>query len=135
VWAEKYLQRKSVVWCAKHAEKCRSRVRKDLLPLLGKETMTALQDNQPLVLRSIQRIEAHEAGDTARRALNDVSTIFRRAIASGTAKRDPTVGMTDALTPIVEGHFSAVTELQLAHKKKVSLVSTTARRYCRGAPR
>lgn len=58
----------------------------------------------------MRRIEARDALETAHRALQTAGQVFRYAVATGRAERDPTGDLRGALPPAREGHFSAVTE-------------------------
>lgn len=56
------------------------------------------------------RIEARGALDTAHRSHQDCGRIFRYAIATGRAERDPSADLRGALPPAIEGHFPTITE-------------------------
>ena len=61
----------------------------------------------------IQRIEKRGALETAHRALGNCGQVFRYAIATGRAERDPSGDLRGALLPPAKGeHFAAVTDPQ-----------------------
>ena len=61
------------------------------------------------VVTTVQRIEKRGALETAHRALGNCGQVFRYAIATGRAKRDPTGDLRGAL-PAVRPDFAAITE-------------------------
>jgi integrase len=56
----------------------------------------------------MRRIEARGALDTAHRALQNCGQIFRYAIATGRAERDPAADLRGALPPVNGGHFASI---------------------------
>src|SRR6478735_155523 len=58
----------------------------------------------------MRRIEARGANETAHRALRDCSAVFRYAILTGRAERDPTADLRGALSPVVTTHFASITD-------------------------
>ena len=59
---------------------------------------------------TVRRVEARGALDSAHRCLGCCSQIFRYAIATSRAKRDPAADPRGALPPPVGGHFASITE-------------------------
>jgi integrase len=66
----------------------------------------------PTLLSVLRRIEARGALETAHRALQNCSQVFRYAVATGRAERDPTGDLRDALPPVKGKHFAAIIEPQ-----------------------
>jgi len=62
------------------------------------------------LLDVLRRIEARGALETAHRALGNCGQIFRYAISTGRAERDPSGDLRGALPPVKGEHFAAVTE-------------------------
>ena len=60
--------------------------------------------------RTVRRIEKRGALETAHRALGNCGQVFRCAIATGRAKRDPTGDLRGALPAVRPTHFAAITE-------------------------
>jgi len=58
----------------------------------------------------IRRIEQRGALETAHRALGNCGQVFRYAIATGRAERDPSGDLRGALPPVKGEHFASVTE-------------------------
>jgi len=95
-------------WMEKHAEKVLTRMEKDLFPWLGARQIAEV--TAPELLAVLRRIENRGSVETAYRALQNCGQIFRYAIATGRAGRDPSADLKGALPPRRGGHFSAVTE-------------------------
>ncbi|HXG70374.1 MAG TPA: site-specific integrase, partial [Gemmatimonadaceae bacterium] len=79
-----------------------------LFPALGAQPIAAIE--APALLAALQRIEAGQRHETAHRALQLAGQIFRYAIATGTASRNPGADLRGALAPIVVASHAAVTE-------------------------
>ena len=74
-------------WVASHAAKNWHRIEKNLLPWLGKRPITEI--TAPELLSVLRRVESRGKLDTAHRSRQLASKVFRYAIASGRAERDP----------------------------------------------
>jgi len=93
-------------WSTAHTRKVLQRLNRDLLPHIGDEPINSIE--APTLLQVIRRIEKRGAIETAHRARSDCSSIFRFAIASGRATRDPAADIRGALAPIPKAkHFAA----------------------------
>lgn len=103
-WFTKY----SPNWAASHSGKIIRRLELDVFPWIGAKPIREI--NAPDLLRVIQRIEARGALDTAHRALNNCSQIFRFAVPTGRADRDPTGDLRGALPPVKKKHFATITD-------------------------
>jgi len=82
----------------------------DVFPYIGERPISEL--TPPDLLMILRRVEGRGAVDTAHRIKSRCSMIFRYAIATGRCISDPCRDLIDALTPIVKGHFPAITEMQ-----------------------
>lgn len=58
----------------------------------------------------LRRIESTGIDETAHRLRSLVSRIFRFAIATGTAERDPAADLAGALARVKKQHFAAITK-------------------------
>lgn len=103
-WFAKY----SPDWVTSHSSRIIRRFERDIFPWLGNRPISAI--SAPEVLEAIRRIEQRGALETAHRALQNCSQVFRYAVATGKAERDPTVDLRGALPPCKPRHFSSVTE-------------------------
>lgn len=64
----------------------------------------------PELLSCLRRIEGWGALDTAHRAHQNCGQVFRYAVATGRAERDPAADLRGALRPPTGGHFTSITE-------------------------
>jgi integrase len=95
-------------WTAEHAGRIWRRLESDLIPWLGKRPVNALE--APELLACLRRIQARGALESAHRGLQTLSQIFRYAVATGRALRDPTADLRGALPPARVTHFAAITD-------------------------
>jgi integrase len=64
----------------------------------------------PELLSVLRRIEARGFIETAHRTLQHCGCVFRYAIATGRAERDPTRDLAGALAPAVKGHYASISD-------------------------
>jgi len=95
-------------WVETHASKVLGRLENDLVPWLGARPIRDI--TAPEVLSVLRRIASRGADETARRALQDCGRVFRYAIATGRADRDPTRDLAGALAPRSVVHLPSITE-------------------------
>jgi integrase-like protein/Arm domain-containing DNA-binding protein len=103
-WFAKHAPR----WADGHADKSIRRLERDVFPWVGNRPIrdvTALE-----LLAVLRRIEAQGAIETAHRALQNIGRVFRYAIATGRAERDPAADLRGALTPVKEKHHASLTD-------------------------
>jgi integrase len=106
-WFEKH--RSSLKWEDNHSSKILGRLEKDIFPWLGKRPIAEI--TAPELLSMIRKIEARGALETAHRALSECGRVFRYAVASGLAERDPSGDLKGALPPYrKDNHFAAITD-------------------------
>ena len=95
-------------WAPKYAEKILARLEQDIFPQLGREPIEAL--SPPVLLKTIRSIEARGVIETAHRALDSCSQVFRYAIAIGKAESNPARDLKGALRKPMASHFPAITD-------------------------
>jgi integrase len=95
-------------WVETHSCKVLGRLEADLIPWLGSRPIRDI--TAPEVLSALRRIGARGADETSRRALQDCGRVFRYAIATGRADRDPTRDLAGALVPRSVVHHPSITE-------------------------
>jgi hypothetical protein len=95
-------------WAASHADKIIKRVENDVFPWVGTRPVSDV--TAPELLKVLRRIEGRGALDTAHRALQNCGQVFRYAVATGKAERDPTGDLRGALPPAKHEHFASITE-------------------------
>ena len=106
--AREWLEVKSPEWASTTAHKANRTLVNDIFPSLGKRPI--LEINPPEVLRVLRAIEAREAFETAKHAKILCGQIFRYAVATGKAERDPTPDLRGALKNVRVKHHAAITD-------------------------
>jgi integrase len=106
VVGREWFGKQSPNWAPSHAEKVLARLENDLFPYLGKRPIGAI--TAPELLAALRRIEERGAVDTSHRARQNCSQIFRYAIATGRADRDPATDLKGALAPAKQSHFASM---------------------------
>lgn len=96
-----WLERFSPRWAASHKLNVMRRIEKDILPWLGKRPIAELK--APELLMALRRIEDRGALESAHRTKQAVGQVFRFAVATGRAERDPTADLRGALPPSTKG--------------------------------
>lgn len=91
-----------------HSGRVMARFERDLFPWLGERPIADIK--APDLLQVIRRIESRGALETAHRALQGCGQVFRYAVATGRAERDPTGDLRGALPPVKGKNFAAVTD-------------------------
>ena len=84
------------------------RFKRDLFPWLGRRPVADIR--APELLSVLRRIESRGAVETAHRALQNCGQVFRYAIATSRAERDPTGDVRGALPPPKERHHASIIE-------------------------
>ena len=95
-------------WSETHAVTTMKRMEKNIFPWLGERPLVDIE--APEVLTTLRRVESRGALDTTHRMKSIISTVFRYAIATGRASRNPAAELGVALKTTVKGHHPAVTE-------------------------
>ncbi len=95
-------------WTDGHAERIIRRLERDIFPWLGSRPIADIE--APELLTNLQRIERRGAIETAHRAMQNTSQIFRYAIATGRAKYNPAADLTGALAPTIKTSFPTITD-------------------------
>jgi len=95
-------------WAASHADKIIRRFELNVFPWIGARPIKAI--TAPELLTVLRRVEARGANETAHRALQICGRVFRFAVATGRAERDPSRDLSGALAPTKEKHLASITE-------------------------
>ena len=98
----------SNTWVPSHAQHKLERLEKNVFPWIGKRPIKEL--TAPDVLAVLRRMESRNILDTAHRVRFECGAIFRYAIATGRADRDPVADLKGALPPVKNGHHAAPTD-------------------------
>ncbi|AUM11976.1 tyrosine-type recombinase/integrase [Ketobacter alkanivorans] len=83
-------------------------LKNDLFPPLGKRPISDI--TPPELLKVLRRVESRGAIDTAHRAHQTAGQVFRYAVATGRAERDPSADLRGALKIHIKKHHAAITE-------------------------
>jgi integrase len=102
-WFEKF----SGSWVPEHAHTVIHRLETDIFPWIGRRPVSEVAAVE--LLEVLRRIEARGAVSIAHRLKQACGQVFRYAIATGRASRDPSADLRGALTPERERHFGALT--------------------------
>ena len=108
VVAREWFGKHCATLAANHSGRIIARFQRDIFPWIGRNVVADLSAAD--VLAVVRRIEARGALETAHRALGNCSQVFRYAVATGRAQRDPTTDLRGALPSVRGKHFPAITE-------------------------
>jgi integrase len=108
VIAREWFSRFSSSWAKGHSSKIIRRLELDAFPWIGKRPINEIK--APELLTVLRRVEGRGAVDTAHRLRGNCGQIFRYAVATGRAERDPSKDLIGALSPAKEGHMAAITD-------------------------
>jgi len=103
-WFAKY----STGWTESNSVKVLARQVNYIFPFIGGKPVAEIK--APELLEALRHIEKRGSLDTAHRALQDCSRIFRYAIATGRGERDTAADLRGALPPAKGESFAAITE-------------------------
>ena len=93
-------------WAVSHADTTISRMERDLFPWIGKRPISEIK--APELLGALRRVESRGALESARRVKIIAGQVFRYAVATGRAERDPSGDLRGALATPKEKHHAAI---------------------------
>jgi len=108
VVAREWFAKHAPNWVPSHADRIIRRLERDIFPRIGGRPIADV--TAPELLDAVRRIEKRGALETAHRALGNCGQVFRYAVATGRAERDPSGDLRGALPPVKSTHFASVTE-------------------------
>jgi len=103
-WHEKF----ALTWTTGHATTIMSRLERDLFPWIGKRPMMDIK--APELLAVLRRVESRGALESAHRIRTIAGQVFRYAVATGRAERDPAADLKGALPQPNKKHLAAITD-------------------------
>ena len=106
--AREWITKFSGQWSQLHAGTIMERMERDVFPYMGAKPVSAIKS--PELLAVLRRVESRGALDTAHRIRNHCGQVFRYAVATGRAERDPSRDLQGALPPVKFGHRAALTD-------------------------
>jgi integrase len=95
--AREWYTKQSQIWKQRHAADVLRRLENNLFPEIGDKPIAAI--NAPALLAALRKVESRAAYDLAHRMLGVAGQVFRYAVATGRAERDPSADLRGALTP------------------------------------
>lgn len=91
---------------AGHASRTLIRLEQDVFPWVGGTPIAEV--TAPQLLATLRRIEARGAIETTHRVMQACGQVFRYAIATGRAERNPAADLRGALKPVMVKHMAAI---------------------------
>jgi integrase len=104
--AREWFAKFSQGWVESHSDKIIRRLERDVFPWLGARPVNTITAAE--LLTALRRIESRGALETSHRAMQNCGQVFRYAVATGRAERDPTADLRGALPPVKEKHHASV---------------------------
>lgn len=95
-------------WSTCHSETTIGRLQLDVFPVIGARPTNEIK--APDLLAMLRRIESRGALETAHRVRTICGQVFRYAVVTGRAERDPAADLKGALTPYKKSHLAAITD-------------------------
>jgi integrase len=108
VIAREWYAMKAPGWAESHSTRVLSLFERDVFPRIGHRPIAEI--TAPELLTAVRPIEHRGALETAHRALWGCGQVFRYAVATGRAERNPAADLKGALPPVKGTNFAAVTE-------------------------
>ena len=106
--AREWFEKKRPVWAERHASTIIRRLELNIFPWLGTRPVKLI--TAPELLTVLRKIERRGAIETAHRIKQVCGQIFRYAIATGRAERDPSADLRGALTSTKSKNMAAITD-------------------------
>jgi len=106
--AREWIAKFKPTWSESHGDKILRRLERDIFPWIGANAIATI--TAPTLLTALRRVEDRGALETAHRSLQNCGQIFRYAVATGRAERDPSSDLKGALPPPRKKHLAAMTE-------------------------
>lgn len=108
VVAREWFAKQRANWVQSHADKILLRLENDVFPWLGKRPIAEITAKE--LLNTINRIVDRGAVESAHRALQNCGQVFRYAIVTGRAERNPAADLRGALPPVKQTPRAAIIE-------------------------
>ena len=99
----------------------------DVYPYLGSTPISTIGPRE--VLAALRHMEARGALESVQRVKQHIGQVFRYAISTGSAERDPTPDLKGALTKAAPGHYAAITDPKQAGDLMRSIFNYTGHPY------
>ena len=106
--AREWFAKHSKNWAGRHSGRIIARLEKDVFPWIG--SLPIAKITAPELLTCLRRIESRGKLETAHRILQNCGSIFRYAVATGLAERDPSGDLRGAIPPAQGKHHATITD-------------------------
>nr|SPS05119.1 putative prophage P4 integrase [Candidatus Nitrotoga fabula] len=106
--ASEWLSKFSANWKESHTRTIKGRLKNDVFPWVGARPIGDI--SAPELLTVLRRVESRGALSTAHTVRSICGQIFRYAIATGRAQRDPAADLKGAIPPCRVQHLAALTD-------------------------
>lgn len=103
-WQAKFVHK----WTKEHGERILIRLEQNIFPWVGKRPIKDV--TAPEILSALRRVENRGAVETAHRISQICGQVFRYAIATGRADRNPAADLRGALAPVKQRHHASITD-------------------------
>ena len=103
-WQAKFAHK----WTKEHGERILIRLEQNIFPWIGRRPITEI--SAPEILSALRRVESRGAVETAHRISQICGQVFRYAIATGRAERNPSADLRGALAPVKQTHHASITD-------------------------
>jgi len=107
VVAREWFDQFKSTWIDKTGAQKLAGLKKDVFPVIGKRPIGELK--APEVLKVLRQIETRSL-EMMHKVKSTCGQVFRYAISTGRAERNPVPDLRDALTPVKNGHYAAPTD-------------------------
>jgi integrase len=108
VVAREWHAKQSATWVTDHASRIMLRMQNDVFPWMGARPVADI--TAPELLAMLNRIVDRGAVETAHRVLQNCGQVFRYAIVTGRAERNPAADLRGALPPVKQTSHAAITD-------------------------
>ncbi|HET6545484.1 MAG TPA: integrase arm-type DNA-binding domain-containing protein, partial [Rhodanobacteraceae bacterium] len=108
--AREWHAKQSVSWVEDHASRIMLRLENDIFPWIGARPITEITPKE--LLATVDRIVERGAVESAHRVLQHCAQVFRYAIITERAERNPAADLRGALPPVKKIHHPAITNPQ-----------------------
>lgn len=106
--AQEWFEARTTDFTEKHRGTVMYRLEKYIFPVIGKEHIARMEPQD--ILKVVLPIEKKGQNETARRLLQIIGQIYRYAVITGRAKRNPVTDLHGAIRPRSVTHRAAITE-------------------------
>lgn len=106
--AREWLEKSSPNWAASYTAKVTGRLENDVFPWIGSRPISEIE--APEILDALRRIDTRGARESARRVRHCLGQIFRYAVATARATRDPAADLRGALPAPIKRNYPTLTE-------------------------